>query len=180
MRHADQDLLETVALTPEGTSQALLRPGRVERACRLICEIAIVIMVGIVVAEIFTRNVLGFSMQLSDELGGYIIVGITFLSLSICHASGSYHHVEFIRARLPWRARLVLNLFFDLLSLAFSGILVWQMTRLELRSFQSGDAAPTILATPIWIPQITMAAGALALGWSVILSILARSRQLFR
>jgi TRAP-type C4-dicarboxylate transport system permease small subunit len=151
----------------------------VERACRLICEIAIVVMVGIVVAEIFTRNVLGFSMQLSDELGGYIIVGITFLSLSVCHASGSYHHVEFLQARLPWRARLALNLFFDLLSLAFAAVLVWQLIRLELRSFHSGDAAPTILATPIWIPQITMAAGSLALAWSLILSILAKVRHLF-
>ena len=44
----------------------------------LICEIGIVAMAVIVLVEIVTRNLFGFSFEASEELGGYIVVGIAF------------------------------------------------------------------------------------------------------
>lgn len=154
--------------------------GPVERACRLLCEIAIVMLAVLVVAEIITRNVFGFSMELSDEVGGYIIVGVTFLSLSVCQTSRSYHHVEMVLSRVPRRGQAGLRLFYDLLSLAFAGVMIWQLGRIELRSFQSGDTAPTVLATPIWLPQLFMVVGMLAATWSLVRSALWHLRDLRR
>jgi TRAP-type C4-dicarboxylate transport system permease small subunit len=62
-------------------------PTLLERGCMVICEIAIGAMAFVVILEIITRNLFDFSFEMSEELGGYIIVGITFLSLPVCQVA---------------------------------------------------------------------------------------------
>jgi len=137
-------------------------PSLLEKLCMGICEIAIVAMGAIVILEIVTRNLFGFSFEMSDELGGYIIVGITFLSLPVCQVYRSYHHVQFIQSRLSPRLQALSHLLFDVLSLLFCAVLLWQLTRFVLTTHRSEDVAPTLLATPLWIPQALMPIGMLA------------------
>src|SRR5579883_2464387 len=146
------------------------KPTLLERTCMVICEIAIGVMAFIVILEIITRNLFDFSYEMSEELGGYIIVGITFLSLPVCQVYRSYHHVQFIQSRLSPRAQAISHLLFDLLSLAFCGVLIWQLTRFVLQSSRSQDVAPTLLATPLWIPQAVMPIGAVAVTISLLRS----------
>lgn len=155
-------------------------PTLLERGCMVLCEIAIGVMAFVVILEIITRNLFGFSYEMSEELGGYIIVGITFLSLPVCQVYRSYHHVQFIQSRLSPRLRAMSHLLFDLLSLAFCGVLIWQLTRFELQSWRSGDVAPTLLATPLWIPRLLMPIGSVAVAVSLLRSAalnLRRCRQ---
>lgn len=153
------------------------KPTLLERACMVICEIAIGVMAFIVILEIITRNLFDFSYEMSEELGGYIIVGITFLSLSVCQVYRSYHHVQFIQTRLPPRLRAMSHLLFDLLSLAFCAVLIWQLTRYVLQSWRSGDVAPTLLATPLWIPQTLMPIGSVAVTVSLLRSAVLNFRR---
>lgn len=156
------------------------KPTLLERACMVICEIAIGVMAFVVILEIITRNLFDFSYEMSEELGGYIIVGITFLSLPVCQVYRSYHHVQFIQSRLPPRLQAMSHLLFDLLSLAFCGVLIWQLTRLVLQSWNSGDVAPTLLATPLWIPQAVMPIGAIAVTISLLRSAFLNFRRCCR
>jgi TRAP-type C4-dicarboxylate transport system permease small subunit len=159
------------AVEPLGALQQFggMRLGLLEQVCQLVCAVAIVGLAAIVLTEIVTRNLFNFSFQISDEVGGYIVVGLTFLALPVCQARQAYHHVMFIQARLPRRAREVLNLGFDLLSLAFCLVLVWQLAWQTVQTWQSGDIAPTLLATPLWIPQAVM-----PLGCVILASVLTR------
>ena len=154
--------------------------GPLERACQLACEISIVALAAIVLTEIVTRNLFNFSFQISDEVGGYIVIGLTFLALPVCQARQSYHHVMFIQVRLPRRARELLNLGFDLLSLAFCAMLVWELAWQTLQTWQAGDIAPTELATPLWIPQAVMPLGSVVLGVVLLRGILRRLLRLRR
>src|ERR1700688_2893060 len=104
-------------------------PSWMERSCMLICEIGIVAMAVIVLIEIVTRNLFGFSFEASEELGGYIIVGISFLSLPVCQVYRSYHHVQFVQERLSPRMQALSHFLFDVLSLLFCFVLMWQLTR---------------------------------------------------
>jgi TRAP-type C4-dicarboxylate transport system permease small subunit len=124
--------------------------------------------------------VLDFSFQISDEVGGYIVVGLTFLALPVCQARRSYHHVMFIQAHLPPRVRELLNLAFDLLSLAFCAMLIWELGWQALQTRQAGDIAPTELATPLWIPQAVMPLGCVVLALSLLSGIMRRVRQFHR
>ena len=139
----------------------------VERICRLACIAALIVMLVVVGVDIVTRWLLNFSFEISDELGGYLLVVIAFVSLPVCQINDSFHHVELVQSRLSPFARAVSHIIFDLLSLTFCALLLWQLARFEISSFRFGDRAPTYLATPLWIPQIAMMLGAAALCFSV-------------
>ena len=101
-------------------------------------------MLVLIAVDIVTRSLFNFSLEVSDEVGGYMLVAIAF-SLSACHVNGSFHEVEFVQARLTARARSLSHLIFGLLSLVACVLLAWQFVRLELSSWRFGDVAPTYL-----------------------------------
>jgi TRAP-type C4-dicarboxylate transport system permease small subunit len=148
-------------------SMRKLKESIVERACKLACVAALITMLIVIGVDILTRSLFNFSFEISDELGGYMLVVITFVSLPVCQINDSFHHVELVQSRLSPFARAVSHIIFDLLSLVFCALLLWQLTRFEISSFRFGDRAPTYLATPLWIPQIAMMLGAAALCFSV-------------
>jgi len=102
-----------------------------------------------------------------------MLVVIAFVSLPVCQISDSFHHVELVQSRLSPLGRAVSHVIFDVLSLAFCVLLLWQLTRFELSSFRFGDRAPTYLATPLWIPQSAMMLGAAALCFSMLRTLAA-------
>ena len=62
---------------------------------------------------------------------------------------------------------------FDLLSLAFCGVLLWQLARFEISSWRLDDHAPTYMATPLWIPRLALLVGAAALMFSMVRTLAA-------
>lgn len=154
--------------------------GPIERVCHALCGIGLLAMVVIVGVEVVTRNFLGFSFQISDGLGGYIIVLISFLSLCVCQVTQSYHHVEFLQARLGWRGQAMSRVVFDLICLALCLVLTWQLGRLVWNSWMSDDVAPTMLMTPLWLPQSLMPLGLAALSFSVTRTLIANVQAVLR
>ena len=150
-----------------------LKESIVERACKLACVAAVIVMLVVIGVDILTRSLFNFSFEISDELGGYMLAVISFVSLPVCQISDSFHHVELVQSRLSPLGRAVSHVIFDLLSLAFCVLLLWQLTRFELSSFRFGDRAPTYLATPLWIPQMAMMLGAAALCFSMLRTLVA-------
>lgn len=152
-------------------------PTWLEKGCMAISAVAIIAMGAVVILEIVTRNLFGFSFEISEEIGGYIIVGISFLSLPVCQVYRSYHHVQFVQARLSPRMRALSHVIFDLLSLLFCVVLIWQLTRFVMSSYRSEDQAPSLLATPLWIPQAVMPIGILACAVSLVRSLIGNTRR---
>lgn len=152
----------------------------VERGCKWLCAAALIVMLVVIGTDILTRSLLNFSFEISDELGGYMLVLISFVSLSVCQVNDSFHHVELVQARLSERGRVVSRLIFDMLSLGFALLLAWQLMRFELSSWRSGDQAPTYLATPLWLPRIALVIGAAALCVSVTRTLIGHARRLRR
>jgi TRAP-type C4-dicarboxylate transport system permease small subunit len=155
-----------------------LPEGPVEWTCKVACEAALVIMLVLIAVDIVTRAVFNFSFEVSDEVGGFMLVVICFLSLSPCHVNGSFHQVEFMQAQLSPRARSVSQLIFGLLSLAACGLLAWQFIRLEMSSWRFGDVTPSYLSTPLWLPRLPMALGMIALSFSLMRTIVAEAKRL--
>jgi TRAP-type C4-dicarboxylate transport system permease small subunit len=150
-----------------------LSESPVERLCNLACIAALIVMLGVIGVDIVTRAVFNFSFEISDELGGYMLVAITFISLPVCQVNDSFHHVEFVQARLSERGRAISHVIFDVLSLAFCLALLWQLLRFEMSSWRFDDHAPTYLATPLWVPRLAMVIGAAALLFSMVRTLAA-------
>ena len=135
-------------------------------------------MLVLVAVDIVTRALFNFSFEVSDEVGGYMLVVICFLSLSACHANGSFHEVEFVQAQLSERWRSISHIIFGLLSLAACTLIAWQFIRLEMSSWRFGGVTPSYLSTPLWLPQLPMALGMIALCFSLCRSLIAEIKRL--
>ena len=152
--------------------------SRIEDACEAICGLFLIAMIVLIGAEAIARNVLKTSFQVTDEIGGYLLVALTFLSMAVAEAHGAFHRVEIVQARLSFRARMASQILFDVISFLASALVTWQLTRLVLNSWRAEDVAPTPLQTPLWLPQSTMAIGMVLLCLALIRTIFAKARRL--
>jgi TRAP-type transport system small permease protein len=151
--------------------------GPVERLCKWASEAALITMLLVIGVDIFTRYLLNFSFEVADELGGYMLVVMTFVSLSVCQVNNAFHQVELVQARLSPRWRALSAAIFDVLSFGFACILLWHLVKLEISSYRFGERAPTYLETPLWIPRMAMAIGVAALTFSIVRTFLAHVRR---
>jgi TRAP-type C4-dicarboxylate transport system permease small subunit len=165
----------------DGTPVSHLEPpvgeGFLERLCKWASEAALITMLVVIGVDIFTRYVLNFSFEVADELGGYMLVVMTFVSLSVCQVNNAFHQVELVQARLTPRWRALSAAIFDVLSFAFAALLLWQLIKLERSSYRFGEKAPTYLETSLWIPRLAMAIGVAALLFSIVKTFLAHVRR---
>lgn len=153
--------------------------SRVAWVCQWLCNITMVVMLIIISAEAIAR-LFGLSLEMADEVGGYLLVALTFLSLSVCQVTGTFHHLGLLQPRLGPHGRAMWAVAFDLMALTFSAVLLWQLGRLELQSWQFGDVAPTQLQTPLWLPRLSMPIGTAALCFVLLASLIASIRRLGR
>lgn len=133
--------------------------GGVLAAQRLLLSAIIVALSLLVTAEVICRSMLGFSLLVTEEIAGYMLVSIVFLGMPLALAEGKLFRVEFVIQRLGFRAREALKLLFNVLSLVIAIILDWQLAQLVIESWERGVLAPTVLATPLYLPQIVMVIG---------------------
>ena len=155
---------------PHHDADSRLELGWLERTCELLCECALVIMMVMIAVDVIARTIFGVSFEVSDEIGAYLLVAITFLSLSVCLATNALHHVEVIQAKLSPVARAASAVAFDIVALVCSLIILWQLVRLEWITWNSGDVAASWLMTPLWLPRLPM-----ALGMAVLVITLAKA-----
>jgi TRAP-type C4-dicarboxylate transport system permease small subunit len=153
-------------------------PGRLERLCELVCEVVLVAMVALIGAEALARSIAHVALESADEFGGYLLVALSFLSLSTCQVTGAFHHLELVQARLSSRGRAISRLIFDLLSFAFSAVLLWQLVRLTWNTWSHGEVAQTEWITPLWMPMLTMPLGVAALCATLVKILIADLRLL--
>jgi len=150
----------------------------IDFGCEAVCSLFLLAMIVMIGAEAIARNVLHTSLQITDEVGGYLLVALTFLSMSVADAHGAFHRVEFVQMRLSPSARIVSQIVFELISLAASALITWQLIRLALNSLRTEDVAPTPLATPLWMPQTSMGIGMALLCLALLRTIAAKIRYL--
>jgi TRAP-type C4-dicarboxylate transport system permease small subunit len=124
-----------------------------------LCEFVVLSMVLIISAEVICRQIFGVSLQITYEVAGYLMAALTFFGLGISLHGGGLFRVEFVYMWIPSRGRLVLQLVYDLVSLVFTLILDYQLFRQVISSYNRGYVEATILATPLYIPQLVMPIG---------------------
>ena len=144
------------------------RPGRtafsrlaelVARANGVLCEGMLVALVFIVALEVFLRNLFGYSLQIMEEVGSYLLVLITFLAFSVSLRDGALFRVDLIWERLPAWLRRPLQVGLDILSTGIVCVLLHATSLHVWSSYSRGMISPTQLSLPLWIPQLAMPLG---------------------
>jgi TRAP-type C4-dicarboxylate transport system permease small subunit len=136
--------------------------GPIEKLCKLLCAAAIIVMLAVIGEDVLSRSIWNTSRELSDEIGGYMLIAVAFLGLAVVKTNGAFHRTDYFQSRLPYKAQVASRILFDLLALAVALILLWQYYRYTASRFASGSTAPTRLGTPQWIPAVPMVLGVAA------------------
>jgi TRAP-type C4-dicarboxylate transport system permease small subunit len=122
-------------------------------------------MVGIllmVLASVIGRMA-GFNLRGSDAYAGYCMAAASFLALAHTLKRGEHIRVSLFLERFQGRLRRPLELWSHAAGTFFCAALAWFSVRLVWQSRAFNDISQGNDATPLWIPQIAMAAGAIVL-----------------
>jgi TRAP-type C4-dicarboxylate transport system permease small subunit len=133
--------------------------------CGYLAALSMVAIFVITLAQIAGRY-FGFNLRGSTDYAGYFMAASAFLSFAYALNRGSQVRIELFlqmsgRCR-PWLEKLSL--------LASTVIAVWfayHSCSMVYWSYILGDVSQGLDATPMWIPQISMAAGAFLLALAV-------------
>jgi len=157
-----------------GIEVATSGASAIDAVSEAVCSLFLLAMIVMIGAEAIARNVFGTSLQVTDEVGGYLLVALTFLSMSVAESHGVFHRVELVQMRLSPSFRIVSQIVFDLMALVASVLASWQSIRLTPNSWPAEDVAPTPLATPLWLPQASMGLGMVLLCLALTRTIAAK------
>lgn len=146
-------------------------------ALAAMCMVGLLVMV---MLSVVSRQ-MGFNVRGTDAYAGYLMAGAGFLALAHTLKKGEHIRVTLILNALrgSWHKAL------EVWSLGFasvlSAVMAYYSCRLVWQSFDFNDVSTGVDATPLWIPQLVMAAGtvvfAIAFIDDFILELLGKRQQ---
>lgn len=118
-------------------------------------------MIGVLAAVSFTilGRIFGYSIGGVDSYAGYSMAGAGFLALASTLKHGEHIRVTLLLNSLHGQKQRALEIFALLVATIISGFLAWYSIQLVYQSWLYQDISTGIDATPMWIPQISMAVG---------------------
>ena len=120
-----------------------------------------------VLLGIFGR-LLGFQLRGTDAYAGYFMAGAGFLALAHTFVRGEHIRVTLVLEHAGEKAKRLLERISLAIALLLSLAFAWYSTRLAWQSFEFHDISTSNDATPLWIPQISMALGNIVLALAFI------------
>ncbi len=127
--------------------------------------LAALAMIGVLVMvllSIISRQV-GFHVPGTDAYAGYSMAAAGFLALAHTLKHDEHIRVTLILGRLKGRALHALELWALSAAVALAGLMAFYSVRLAWQSHVINDISTGSDATPLWIPQLGMAVGAVVL-----------------
>ncbi|MBK9136275.1 MAG: TRAP transporter small permease [Betaproteobacteria bacterium] len=104
-----------------------------------------------------------FHVPGTDAYAGYLMAGCGFLALAHTLKRGEHIRVTLLLSHLHGRARRAMEIWALGAATALAALFAFYSARLAWQSRQFNDISTSNDATPLWIPQLAMAAGALIL-----------------
>ena len=130
-------------------------------------------------AEVVSRYVLKNPLILSDELGGYAMVAVSFLGLAYCAQEKGHIRITFIVERLSPRATGYIRIASLILGLVFIAVCAWASWSFLADSFTRNMRSNSMLMTPLKWPQMAIPVG-FTLFALILLGQLAKALQRLR
>jgi len=104
-----------------------------------------------------------FHVPGTDAYAGYCMAGAGFLALAHTLKHGEHIRVSLLLERAGPAARRWLELWSLAAASVLAGLFAFYSVRLSWQSWQFNDISTANDATPLWIPQLAMAAGTVVL-----------------
>ena len=129
-----------------------------------LCMVGLLVMV---LLSIVSRQ-LHFHVPGTDAYAGYLMAGAGFLALAHTLKKGEHIRVTLLLSALQGRARKVMEVWALFAASALATLSAFYGGRLAWQSHVFNDVSTGNDATPLWIPQLAMAAGTVVLAIAFI------------
>ena len=150
---------------------------RVAGLIRVATGAVLIALVVLICTEAGLRGFANISLGFAEELTGYCVVMLTFFGAAMALRSGALFQVHFLFDALPPGLQRLLKQVFVIAALVACLLLAWKAGDLMLSSMTRGKFAPTVLRTPLWIPQLLIPAGFTVIGFFLIEQLLLTFRD---
>jgi len=125
-----------------------------------------------VLLEVITRYLLNAPLSIADELGGFMLVGITFVGLAYTWKERGHVSVEIVTNILPPRVKQWLRFFTLILATFFCWPLIAGSFELLQDSILFGSRSGSWMRTPLVYPQSLLLIGSVLLLLQLIAEII--------
>jgi TRAP-type C4-dicarboxylate transport system permease small subunit len=141
--------------------------GKLYAAGAVLAAVFLVLIAALTLAQVIGRMI-GVLVPDAGDLAGYAMAAATFLALAHTFRTGGHIRVNLLLVHVPHRLRHA----FERWCLAFltviGGLFTAFAIKMVMDSFEFGDVSTGMMPIPLWIPQISMALGALLFEIAVI------------
>jgi TRAP-type C4-dicarboxylate transport system permease small subunit len=127
-----------------------------------LAAVSMVALLVMVLLSILGRQ-LHFNLPGVDAYAGYAMAGAGFLALAHTLKKGEHIRVTLVLSALRGRARRALELFALAAASLLALLFAWYGCRLAWQSYALHDISTASDATPLWLPQLSFAAGSVVL-----------------
>jgi len=130
--------------------------------CAALAGVAMVLLLAAVLLSISGRQ-FGFNIPGIDAYAGYMMAAAGFLALAHTLKRGEHIRVTLVLQSLHGRARHRLEVWALFAATLLAALFAFYSCRLSWQSYTFHDVSTSNDATPLWLPQIFMALGAVVL-----------------
>ena len=135
----------------------------------------LVALLGMVLLGIVSRE-LHFMVPGTDAYAGYLMAASGFLALAHTFRRGEHIRVTLIVNALRGRWRRAIELWALGAGMLLAGLFAFYAAKLAWQSWQFNDISTANDATPLWIPQLGMAVGALIFAIALLDALVLEAR----
>lgn len=135
----------------------------------------LVALLGMVLLGIVSRE-LHFMVLGTDAYAGYLMAASGFLALAHTFRRGEHIRVTLIVNALRGRWRRAIELWALGAGTLLAGLFAFYAAKLAWQSWQFNDISTANDATPLWIPQLGMAVGALIFAIALLDALVLEAR----
>ena len=110
-----------------------------------------------------TGRIVGFHVPGTDAYAGYCMAAAGFLALAHTLKRGAHIRVTLVLEHIGGKPHRLLELWSLAAGTVLAALFAYYSVRLAYQSFDFHDISTASDATPLWIPQLSMAVGTLIL-----------------
>ena len=129
--------------------------------------VAMVLLLVMVILSVVSR-LAGFNVPGTDAYAGYMMAGAGFLALAHTLKRGEHIRVTLLLTALKGRSKHALEVWALFAASLLAVLLAFYSCKLAWQSYTFHDISTSNDATPLWMPQIAMALGAVVLAIAFI------------
>lgn len=140
---------------------------------RSLCQLLLLLMTAIVLAQVFFRYGLGDALTWSEEASRFLMVWLTFLASPVAYLEKSHIALDLISEKWGSTIKRLINIILHVLSLLLILLILWKSSAMVMRGFSISAAS---LPIPMAVAYAAIPFGFLAM---LLINLQLLSEELF-